>query len=130
MTTRTSRLSLHVLFWVGLSLPPIYASDYQVRFIPFEDLKPDGARLTVCWAGIGIDHNQRVYFAASDENDSRPDDTVIFRYDTKTETRQLLGTLRGISEAQKPGPPREHRQDSRLLHGASGQDVFSLARLP
>ena len=55
MTTRTSRLSWQILLWMGLSMPCIHASDYQVKFIPFEELKPEGARLTVCWAGIGID---------------------------------------------------------------------------
>ena len=75
------------------------AAEYKVRFISFDDIKPSGSNLTVCWGGLGIDRQQRVYFAVSDQNDVNPDDTVIFRYNTKTQDRQLLGTLRGISAA-------------------------------
>ena len=100
MRSRIAYLSLQVLLCLGAPLPHAYASDFDVRFISFDDIKPEGARVTVCWAGIGIDHDQRVYFAASDQNDMRPDDTVIFRYGTRTGSRQLLGTLRGISQAQ------------------------------
>ena len=42
-----------------------------------------------------------------DQNDVNPDDTVIFRYNTKTEDRQLLGTLRGISAAAGNLGPEE-----------------------
>lgn len=79
---------------------------YEVRSISFDDLKPEGACLTVCWAGIGMDHNQNVYFAASDQNDANPDDTVLFRYNAKSGERKLLGSLRQISEAEgnlRPG---------------------------
>ena len=83
------------------------ATEYKVRFISFADIKPSGSNLTVCWGGLGIDQQQRVYFAASDQNDVNPDDTVIFRYDAKTEDRQLLGTLRGISAAAGNLGPEE-----------------------
>ena len=83
------------------------ASTYKVRFISFDDIKPDGSNLAVCWGGIGIDHHQNVYFAASDQHGSNPDDTVIFRYNTKTEGRELLGTLRGISAAEGNLEPEE-----------------------
>jgi hypothetical protein len=107
MKIRDTCVSLLIFLGLGTWLHPACASDYQVRFIPFEGVKPEGARLTVCWAGIGIDHDQRVYFAASDQNGTRPDDTVIFRYDTETRTRELLGTLRGISQAQGNLAPDE-----------------------
>jgi len=90
-----------------LSCTQAGAATYQVRLISFDDIKPDGARLTVCWGGIGIDHEQNVYFAASDQNDTKPDDTVIFRYNTKTGDRELLGTLRGISAAAGNLGPEE-----------------------
>jgi hypothetical protein len=107
MRVRHTCLLLHILVSLVTLQHPAHADEYQTRLIPFEDLKPEGARITVCWAGIGIDHNQRVYFAASDQNDKRPDDTVIFRYDTRTDSRQLLGTLRGISQAQGNLEPDE-----------------------
>jgi hypothetical protein len=83
------------------------AATYKVRFIPFDDIKPSGSNLTVCWGGLGIDRHQRVYFAASDENDVNPDDTVIFRYNAKTGDRELLGSLRGISAAEGNLGPEE-----------------------
>jgi len=83
------------------------AAEYKVRFISFADIKPSGSNLTVCWGGLGIDQQQRIYFAASDQNDVNPDDTVIFRYNAKTEDRQLLGTLRGISAAAGNLGPEE-----------------------
>ena len=88
--------------WIALVLSFIQANaaTYKFRFISFDDLKPSGARLTVCWAGIGIDHKQNVYFAASDQNGVDPDDAVIFRYSTKTGIRKLLGSLRDISAAE------------------------------
>ena len=85
----------------------VSAAEYKVRFISFADIKPNGSNLTVCWGGLGIDQQQRVYFAVSDQNDVNPDDTVIFRYNAKTEDRQLLGTLRGISAAAGNLGPEE-----------------------
>ena len=81
--------------------------EYKVRLISFDDIKPPGANLTVCWGGLGLDRQQRVYFAVSDQNDTRPDDGVVFRYDTKTGDRELLGTLRGISAAAGNLDPEE-----------------------
>lgn len=83
------------------------ADSYKLRFISFDDIRPSGSNLTVCWGGIGIDHNQNVYFAASDKREGHPDDTVLFRYNTRTGTRELLGTLRGISAAEENLSPEE-----------------------
>jgi hypothetical protein len=76
------------------SLPP------SVRIIRFEDLKPRDARLTTCWDAVGIDANQRVYVAFSDQSEQHPYDTMLFRYNTRSEQRELLVTLRQISEAE------------------------------
>lgn len=69
----------------------------SVRVVQFNDVKPAGARLSTCWDAVGIDDLQRVYVAFSDRNGERPDDTAIFRYDTRTEEKKLLGTLRQVS---------------------------------
>ncbi|MEW6751933.1 MAG: hypothetical protein AB1505_13295 [Candidatus Latescibacterota bacterium] len=93
-----------VLLWARAATAQ---SPYELRLITFDDVQPPAARLTVCWGGIGMDHEQRVYFAASDENDVTPDDTVILRYDTRSDRRELLGTLRGISEKEGNLAPGE-----------------------
>ncbi|HEX2099367.1 MAG TPA: hypothetical protein VHF69_01820, partial [Candidatus Synoicihabitans sp.] len=72
----------------------------SVRIIRFEDIKPKDARITTCWDALGIDAEQRVYVALSDQSREHPFDTLIFRYDTRTDQRELLGTLRQISEAE------------------------------
>ncbi len=69
----------------------------SVRVIRFDDVKPEGAKLTTCWDAVAIDDRQRVYIALSDQNKRTPDDTVLFRYDPRADTRELLGTLRQIS---------------------------------
>ena len=69
----------------------------SARIIRFEDIKPPQARLTTCWDAVGIDDRQRVYVAFSDQSDEHPHDTMIFRYDTRSGARELLGTLRQIS---------------------------------
>ncbi len=79
----------------------------SVRIIRFEDLKPADARLTTCWDAVGIDHEQRVYVAFSDQSDRHPFDTMLFRYDTRSGARELLGTLRGISGAEGNLQPGE-----------------------
>lgn len=71
----------------------------SVRIVRFNDLKPDQARITTCWDALGIDHEQRVYIAFSDQSEQHPYDTLLFRYDTRSEQRELLGTLRQISAA-------------------------------
>ncbi|NKB65657.1 MAG: hypothetical protein GKR89_01230 [Candidatus Latescibacteria bacterium] len=91
--------TLTALFLAALLLPAHSTAQYRARLISFDDIKPPNAELTVCWGGLGIDRHQRVYFAVSDENDTLPDDTVIFRYDSRSDTRELLGTLRNISQA-------------------------------
>jgi len=79
----------------------------SLRIIRFEDLKPQDARLTTCWDAVGIDAQQRVYVAFSDQSDQHPYDTMIFRYDTRSGQRELLATLRGISEAEGNLLPEE-----------------------
>lgn len=70
-------------------------TDFKARLIDFNDIKPPGARLDECAGGIGIDHDENVYFAAQDNRD--PQDVAIFRYNTNTEERKLLATARGIA---------------------------------
>ena len=77
-----------------------------VKIIRFDDLAPADARLTTCWDAVGIDSRQRVYVAFSDQSDLHPNDTLLFRYDTRNGARKLLGTLRQIS-----------RDDNNLLAG-------------
>ena len=93
-------IPIGILLLLLSSTPSTAESDCKFAIISFDDIKPPETRLTVCWAGIGIDHEQRVYFAASDQREGHPDDTVIFRYHTRTGARELLGTLRGISAAE------------------------------
>lgn len=76
------------------------AAEASIRVIHFNDIKPKGARLTTCWDALGMDDQQRVYIAFSDQNDHGPDDTVLFRYNTRTDERELLGTLREISRRE------------------------------
>jgi hypothetical protein len=78
----------------------------KARFISFNDIKPAGSNLNQSSGGIGIDRNQNVYFAASDTK--FPDDVVIFRYNTETDARELLGTVRKISEAQGNLGPNQY----------------------
>jgi hypothetical protein len=80
---------------------------YTLRIISFDDLKPPGSRLAVIWSGLGIDPQQRIYVAISDWKGKNADDTVIFRYDPRTEKREMLGTLRGISARQANAGPGE-----------------------
>ncbi len=99
------------LGWNSLAAAPAATSTEtiakpSVKVIRFEDLKPDDARLTTCWDGVGIDGEQRVYIALSDQSDKHPFDTIIFRYDTRTGGRERLATLREIS-----------RNDGNLLPG-------------
>ncbi|MFH1738204.1 MAG: hypothetical protein ABIH23_04295, partial [bacterium] len=108
---RTIKVLETICFLVVLVLSFVqvtFASSYKVRFIRFDDIRPRGSNLTVCWGGIGIDHNQNVYFAASDQREDHPDDTVLFRYNTQTGARKLLGTLRGISAAEGNLNPEEN----------------------
>ncbi|HEY0944950.1 MAG TPA: hypothetical protein VGD81_06765 [Opitutaceae bacterium] len=72
----------------------------SIQLIRFGDLKPEGTKLTTCWDALGIDDRQRVYVAFSDQNDQAPDDTVIFRYDSRSGARELLGTLRQVSRSE------------------------------
>lgn len=72
----------------------------SIQIIRFGDLKPEAAKLTTCWDALGIDDRQRVYVAFSDQNDQAPDDTVIFRYDSRSGARELLGTLRQVSRSE------------------------------
>lgn len=89
------------LFSVALAGAPAPASPLpSIRIIRFEDLKPRDARLTTCWDAVGIDASQRVYVAFSDQSEQHPNDTLLFRYDTRSGQRELLGTLRQISEAE------------------------------
>ncbi|NNE09715.1 MAG: hypothetical protein HKN20_14235 [Gemmatimonadetes bacterium] len=81
-------------------------ADFEARLIEFNDIKPPGAHLDECAGGIGIDHEGRVYFAAQDDRD--PQDVAIFRYDTKTGGRELLGTARGIAAHCENLGPNEH----------------------
>lgn len=74
-----------------------WAGEPSLRIIRFNDLKPPEARITTCWDALGIDDQERVYIAFSDQSDQHPYDTMIFRFDTRTEERALLGTLRQIS---------------------------------
>ncbi len=76
---------------------PAETAQPSVRVIRFDDLKPEGSRLTTCWDAVAIDERQRVYIAFSDQNKTTPHDTVLFRYDPRTDRRELLGTLRQIS---------------------------------
>jgi hypothetical protein len=69
----------------------------SIAVVRFDDVKPKGAKLTTCWDALGIDEQQRVYIAFSDQNPHTPNDTVVFRYDTRTGARELLGTLRQVS---------------------------------
>lgn len=98
----SSRLRRGILALLSLAFAgtaAIAASSPSIRIIRFEDLKPQDARLTTCWDAVGIDASQRVYVAFSDQSEQHPYDTMIFRYDTRSGQRELLGTLRGISEA-------------------------------
>jgi hypothetical protein len=78
------------------------------RLISFDDIKPPGALLNECAGGIGIDHRQRVYFAAQDCR--KPRDVAVFRYDTGSDERELLGTLREVAAAEGNLGPNEHWQ--------------------
>lgn len=78
----------------------------SVRIIRFDDIAPAGARITTCWDAVGIDREQRVYVAFSDQSDHHPNDTLLFRYDPGRESRELLSTLRQIS-----------REEGNLLEG-------------
>ncbi len=84
----------------GAGVPAPAADQASVRVIRFDDVKPEGARLSTCWDAVGIDGQQRVYVAFSDRNGRTPDDTDLFRYDTRTGAKELLGTLRGISRSE------------------------------
>jgi hypothetical protein len=93
--------SILVLISVALAGATAFAAATpSIRIIRFEDLKPVDARLTTCWDALGIDASQRVYIAFSDQSEQHPYDTLLFRYDTRSEQRELLGTLRQISEAE------------------------------
>lgn len=81
-------------------------TDFEARLIDFGDIKPSGAHLDECAGGIGIDHEERVYFAGQDDRD--PQDVAIFRYDTRTGGRELLGTAREIAAHCENLGPNEH----------------------
>ncbi len=67
---------------------------------------PEGALLNECAGGLGIDHRQRIYFAA--QNHCKPNDTAIFRFDTRSGSKEFLGTLRGITAEEGNLGPVEH----------------------
>jgi hypothetical protein len=81
----------------AVAAEPAASAPSSVRVIRFDDVKPEGAKLTTCWDAVAIDDRQRVYIAFSDQNNQTPHDTVLLRYDTRSDTRELLGTLRQIS---------------------------------
>src|SRR5690606_31802025 len=54
---------------------PLAVAAPSLRIVRFNDLKPDQARITTCWDALGIDHEQRVYIAFSDQSELHPYDT-------------------------------------------------------
>ena len=44
----------------------------SLQIVRFDDVKPDQARITTCWDALGIDQEQRVYIAFSDQSAHHP----------------------------------------------------------
>ena len=95
-------------FMLLILIPVPMFAEITCRFISFEDIKPKGSNLDECWGGIGIDKKGKVYLGISDRFGEGPDNAFIFRYDTNTDQREYLTSLRDISKADSNLGPNEN----------------------
>lgn len=89
-----------LLIGLAAGIPDLSAQDsIPVKFITFEDMRPSQVScMSMGYGTVGIDPDDNVYCAWCGDCSSTGN-CAMFRYNTKTGERKLLGTLRETAKA-------------------------------
>jgi Concanavalin A-like lectin/glucanases superfamily len=89
-----------IMLLLFLLLPSIaYTEPVTVQQIPLNDINTTGQAITSCWGGLGKDGSNRIYIGMGIGSPNSTD-VAIFRYNASTGQRELLDTLKHVTQLE------------------------------